>query len=102
MRLCRTTKKMAPSITAPQNRNTPAYSSVSRKRMVRNERTWREAARSSTVDDPLSCFMPSTSYQPIPYADHGFDDCGIAELASQGHDRDPHGVGEGIGVLVPH
>jgi hypothetical protein len=34
-------------------------------------------------------------------AGHGGDDPGFAEAFAQCRDRDPHGVGEGVGVLVP-
>src|SRR5689334_19628401 len=37
----------------------------------------------------------------VPDAGHGRDDPGVAEPLAQCRDRDAHGVGEGVGILVP-
>ena len=52
-------------------------------------------SRQRIVDRGPSC-------QPVPHADHRLDDRRLAELAAQRHDRDADGVGERVGVLVPH
>src|SRR5437660_11941914 len=41
------------------------------------------------------------SVDAVPDAGHGGDDCGFAEAFAQCRNRDAHGVGERVGVLVP-
>ena len=41
------------------------------------------------------------SVDPVPGPGHGGDDPGFAEPFAQSGDRDVHGVGERVGVLIP-
>src|SRR6187397_596469 len=45
--------------------------------------------------------MVGASVDPVAGAGHGGDDPGLAEALAQSRDRDAHGVGERVRVLVP-
>src|SRR4029077_74330 len=51
----------------------------------------------------VSSLMPGIwlSADAVPDAGYSGDDPGFAEAFAQGRDRDAHGVGERVGVLVP-
>src|SRR6185437_7699658 len=60
----------------------------------------------STIHYPLSTVCSLTpgvwlSADAVPAAGHGGDEPGVAEAFAQGRDRDAHGVGERVGVLIP-
>src|SRR4051812_4020431 len=42
-----------------------------------------------------------TSHQPVAGAGHRLDHGGIADLAAEGQDRDPHDVAERVELVVP-